>query len=239
MRTLDFARCLALLTLGACQDSAPRTPPSGPTGSGLPADPTAQAPLTGKAATESTPSEEPSSMSSSNPVPGAPMGLATFGAGCFWCVEAVLEQLEGVTDVRSGYMGGSERPTYKQVSSGTTRHAEVVQVDFDPSRISYETLLAWFWKLHDPTTLNRQGADVGPQYRSVIFYHDEAQRLAAVASKAAAQADFKDPIVTEISPALEYYPGEDYHQDYYRNNKTQGYCRAVIAPKLKKLELEH
>jgi peptide-methionine (S)-S-oxide reductase len=239
MRTLHIARCLALLTLGACQDNAPRPPAQGSTSGGLPPSGAAQANAGTAETTPTTPSEAASTMPPTSPESNAPLGLATFGAGCFWCVEAVLEQLEGVRDVRSGYMGGSERPTYKQVSSGTTRHAEVVQVDFDPSRISYETLLSWFWKLHDPTTLNRQGADVGPQYRSVIFYHDEAQRLAAIASKAAAQADFKDPIVTEISPALEYYPGEDYHQDYYRNNKNQGYCRAVIAPKLKKLELEH
>jgi peptide-methionine (S)-S-oxide reductase len=165
--------------------------------------------------------------------------LATFGAGCFWCVEAVLEQLDGVLDVRSGYMGGRlERPTYKQVCAGDSGHAEVVQVSFDPARIPYAELLDWFWQLHDPTTLNRQGADVGEQYRSAIFYHSEEQRAEAERSRAAAAADFEDPIVTEITPAEAFYEAEDYHQDYYRGNREQGYCRAVIRPKLKKLGLE-
>lgn len=176
------------------------------------------------------------------PVPpsaSADEAVATFGAGCFWCTEAVLEQLDGVLSVDSGYMGGERpNPTYKQVCSGTTGHAEVVQVRFDPRVISYDALLAWFWKLHDPTTLNQQGADVGTQYRSVIFTHSEAQRVAALASKAAHAGDFADPIVTEITPASEFYPAEEYHQDYYRANKQQGYCRAVIAPKLSKLGLE-
>ena len=170
---------------------------------------------------------------------GAEVEVATFGAGCFWCVEAVLEQLDGVFDVSSGYMGGTvPNPTYKQVCAGTTGHAEVVQVTFDPAVIPYATLLDWFWKLHDPTTLNRQGADVGTQYRSAIFVHSEAQRAAAERSKAAAQPAFDDPIVTEITTASEYYPAEDYHQDYYRLNTSQGYCRAVIAPKLNKLGLD-
>jgi len=165
--------------------------------------------------------------------------LATFGAGCFWCVEAVLEQLDGVESVDSGYMGGDvPEPTYEQVCSGRTGHAEVVQVRFDPERIPYEHLLEWFWKLHDPTTLDRQGNDVGTQYRSVIFYHSEQQRRAAEASKQAQAANFSDPIVTEITAAGPYYSGEDYHQDYYRQNKSQSYCRYVIAPKLDKLGLE-
>ena len=164
--------------------------------------------------------------------------IATFGAGCFWCVEAVLEQLDGVRDVTSGYMGGHvENPTYKAVCTGTTGHAEVVQVTFDPSVISYETLLDWFWRLHDPTTPDRQGADVGTQYRSAIFVHSDAQRATAVRSKAAAQASFADPIVTEISDAGTYYEAEDHHQDYYRLNSSQGYCRVVIATKLPKLAL--
>ncbi|MEM7310995.1 MAG: peptide-methionine (S)-S-oxide reductase MsrA [Planctomycetota bacterium] len=164
---------------------------------------------------------------------------ATLGAGCYWCVEAVLEQLDGVLDVNSGFMGGHvENPTYKQVCSEDTGHVEVVQVTFDPATISYEHLLAWFWRLHDPTTPNRQGNDVGPQYRSAIFYHSEEQREQAEASMKAAQGDFTSPIVTEISAASTYYVAEDYHQDYYRQNKTQGYCRAVIAPKLDKLGLE-
>ena len=166
--------------------------------------------------------------------------IATFGAGCFWCVEAVLEQLDGVQDVSSGYTGGHvDNPTYKQVCGGDTGHAEVVQVTFDPSIVSYEVLLAWFWKLHDPTTLNRQGADVGTQYRSAIFYHSDEQREKAEASKAAAAEDFIEPIVTEITAASTYYSAEEYHQDYYRANKQQGYCRAVIAPKLDKLGLEN
>jgi len=165
--------------------------------------------------------------------------VATFGAGCFWCVEAVLEQMDGVTAVSSGYMGGETlNPTYRDVCSGTTGHAEVVQVTFDPAVISYAQLLDWFWQLHDPTTLNRQGADAGTQYRSAIYFHSEAQRAAAEASKKSAQSGFDDPIVTEITKASTYYVAEDSHQDYYRLNKEQGYCRAVIAPKLKKLDLE-
>jgi peptide-methionine (S)-S-oxide reductase len=167
--------------------------------------------------------------------------IATFGAGCFWCVEAVLEQYDGVLDVTSGYMGGDVAfPTYEQVCRGTTGHAEVVQVTFDPAKISYEKLLDLFWKLHDPTTLNRQGNDVGTQYRSVIFYHSDAQRVAAEASKKAADASgvFSDPIVTEIVEAGPYYKAEDYHQDYYRQNPQQPYCRAIIAPKLEKLGLD-
>ena len=165
--------------------------------------------------------------------------LATFGAGCFWCVEAVLEQLDGVLEVGSGYMGGSlENPTYKAVCSETTGHAEVVQARFDPQKISYETLLEYFWKLHDPTTLNRQGNDVGTRYRSVIFYHSEEQRALAEKSKAAAVSSFSSPIVTEITAASAFYVAEGYHQDYYRLNKSQGYCRFVIAPKLGKLGLE-
>jgi peptide-methionine (S)-S-oxide reductase len=168
--------------------------------------------------------------------------VATLGAGCFWCVEAVFEQIEGVEGVSSGYMGGSvDNPTYKDVCGGDTGHAEVVQVTFDPERVTYEEILDWFWRLHDPTTLNRQGADAGTQYRSAIFYHSDAQRETAERSKAAADASetFDDPIVTEITAASTYYPAEGSHQDYYRQNSEQGYCRMVIRPKLKKLELEY
>ena len=169
----------------------------------------------------------------------AKIETATFGAGCFWCVEAVLQQVDGVVAVRSGYMGGTtKRPTYEQVCSGATGHAEVVQVDFDPARIGYDTLLDWFWRLHDPTTLNRQGNDVGTQYRSAIFFHSPEQRAVAEKSKAAAQQSFSSPIVTEITPASDYFAGEAYHQDYYRQNRTQGYCRVVIRPKLEKLGLQ-
>lgn len=167
--------------------------------------------------------------------------IATFGAGCFWCTEAVLQQVDGVLSVTSGYMGGDlPNPTYPAVCTGQTGHAEVVQVEFDPSVVSYEDLLAWFWRLHDPTTLNRQGADVGTQYRSVIFWHDQAQRQAAERSKAAAEAsgEFHGPIVTEIVQASTFWPAEHYHQDYYELNKRQPYCRAVIAPKLEKLGLD-
>jgi len=166
--------------------------------------------------------------------------MATFGAGCYWCVEAVLEQLDGVFDARSGFMGGHvQDPSYEAVRSGVTGHAEVVQVDFDPSKISYDTLLAWFWKLHDPTTLNKQGGDFGTQYRSAIYYHSEAQKAAAEKSKAAADAsgDFRNPIVTEVTAASDFYEAKQDHQDFYRENKQYGYCRAVITPKMKKLGL--
>jgi peptide-methionine (S)-S-oxide reductase len=167
--------------------------------------------------------------------------IATFGAGCFWCVEAVLQQLGGVLDVTSGYMGGSVvDPTYRQICTGTTGHAEVVQVTFDPAVITYQKLLEYFWKLHDPTTLNRQGHDVGTQYRSAIFYHSQAQRELAEESKRAIDASgtFDGPIVTEITEAGPFYPAEAYHQDYYRANREQAYCRAVIVPKLDKLGLQ-
>ncbi|NBB80577.1 MAG: peptide-methionine (S)-S-oxide reductase MsrA [Verrucomicrobia bacterium] len=165
--------------------------------------------------------------------------VATFGAGCFWCVEAVFQQLDGVRHVESGYMGGDvDNPTYREVCSGTTGHAEVIQIWYDPEVISFETLLDWLWRSHDPTTLNRQGADAGTQYRSAIFYHDETQRTIAEASKDAAQAKFDAPIVTEITEARTFYPAENYHQDYYRENASAPYCQMVIRPKLRKLALE-
>jgi peptide-methionine (S)-S-oxide reductase len=167
------------------------------------------------------------------------LSIATFGAGCFWCVEAVFEQLDGVHAVESGYMGGEVKdPTYQEICSGNSGHAEVTQIHYDPKIVSFETLLDWLWRSHDPTTLNRQGADSGTQYRSAIFYHSEAQREAAEASKAAAQKDFTAPIVTEITAATTYYPAEDYHQDYYRLNPNAPYCQIVIRPKLEKLALE-
>ena len=163
---------------------------------------------------------------------------ASFGAGCFWCVEAVFENLEGVKKVESGYMGGhTETPTYETVCSGTTGHAEIVQITFDPKMIGYKDLLDWLWRSHDPTTLNRQGADRGTQYRSVIFYHSEDQRVIAEASKTDAQKYFDDPIVTEISPASDFFPAENYHQNYYRLNRAAPYCQMVIRPKLEKLGL--
>jgi peptide-methionine (S)-S-oxide reductase len=167
------------------------------------------------------------------------MEQATFGAGCFWCVEAVFERLDGVTSVVAGYAGGTTaNPTYEEVCTGTTGHAEVAQITFDPSKTSYEKLLEAFWKSHDPTTLNRQGADVGTQYRSVIFTHNEQQKRTAETSRAAAQKEFDDPIVTEIQPLKVFYPAENYHQDYYKNNQNAPYCVFVIKPKLKKLKLE-
>ena len=163
--------------------------------------------------------------------------LATFGGGCFWCVEAVFERLPGVLSVTSGYAGGrKENPTYKEVCGGDTGHAEVIQIRFDPDRISYERLLEVFWEAHDPTTLNRLGNDEGTQYRSIVLYHDDAQRAAAEKSKQAAGKRFAQPIVTEIVPLTRFYPAEGYHQDYYRNNASAPYCRAVIRPKLEKLE---
>ena len=167
--------------------------------------------------------------------------LATFGAGCFWCVEAVFQRIDGVSKVVPGYAGGETKsPTYEQVCSGETGHAEVAQITFDPAIVSFERLLEVFWKAHDPTTLDRQGADVGTQYRSVIFHHDEAQKAAAEESKRAADASgaFADPIVTEISPLTEFYPAEEYHRDYFARNPNATYCRFVIKPKLDKLELD-
>jgi len=163
--------------------------------------------------------------------------VATLGGGCFWCIEAVYERLPGVISVTSGYAGGhTVNPTYKDVCGGDTGHAEVTQIVFDPAKISYAKLLEVFWQAHDPTTLNRQGADEGTQYRSVIFYHDEKQKLIAEKSKLAAQADFIRPIVTEIVPLTKFYPAEDYHQGYYDLNGRQPYCQMVITPKLQKLE---
>jgi peptide-methionine (S)-S-oxide reductase len=163
--------------------------------------------------------------------------LATFGGGCFWCVEAVFQQLQGVVSVESGYAGGTVvNPTYKQVCTGTTGHAEVCQIRFDPAKITYDELLEVFWQTHDPTTLNRQGNDVGTQYRSVIFYHNEAQRQTAEQRKQQLDAAgaWPQPIVTAIEPLTSFFKAEAYHQDYYRTNPEQGYCRAVIQPKIEK-----
>lgn len=165
------------------------------------------------------------------------MELATVGGGCFWCTEALFQMLPGVKSVTSGYAGGqTENPTYKEICQGDTGHAEVIQIAFDPRQVSFEKVLETFWIAHDPTTLNRQGADVGTQYRSIILYHSPAQKLAAEQSKAAAQKDFSRPIVTEIVPLSQFYVAEAYHQNYYRSNPEQGYCRAVIQPKVEKFE---
>lgn len=171
----------------------------------------------------------------------SPTHTITLAAGCFWCVEAVLSQLEGVLSVRSGFMGGHmENPTYKDICTKDTGHAEVVQVVFDPAKLSLDEILDWFWRLHDPTTLNRQGGDVGPQYRSQIFAHSEQDLALAKASLAAQETSgaFQDPIVTAVTLAETFYPADAGHDDYYRRNRDQGYCRNVIAPKLKKLNLE-
>jgi len=163
--------------------------------------------------------------------------LATFGGGCFWCIEAIFERLDGVKSVTSGYAGGKkDNPTYKEVCSGTTEHAEVVQIEYDPKKVSYEDLLELFWQAHDPTTLNRQGADVGTQYRSIILYHSDAQKAAAEKSKQAAAASSSEPIVTQIVPLTKFYAAEVSHQDYYRNNPRAPYCSVVIRPKLEKLK---
>ncbi len=168
--------------------------------------------------------------------------VATIGGGCFWCTEAVMERLEGVSDVVSGYMGGHvENPTYEQIGTKTTGHAEVIQITYDPSVISFDELLDVFWQAHDPTTLNQQGADKGPQYRSVIFYHSPEQKSLAMASmkKLNESGIYPDPAVTEITAASKFWVAEEYHQDYYRLNKdTNPYCRVVISPKLKKLGME-
>src|SRR5271169_67499 len=163
--------------------------------------------------------------------------LADFGGGCFWCMEAVFERLPGVISVTSGFAGGTtENPTYQDVCTETTGHAEVTEIEFDPAKISYDKLLEVFWQAHDPTTLNRQGADEGTSYRSIILFRDKKQELLAEKSKLEAQKNFHNPIVTEIVPLKKFYKAEDYHQEYYDNNSNQGYCQVVIAPKLEKLE---
>ncbi|WP_422083429.1 peptide-methionine (S)-S-oxide reductase MsrA [Ulvibacterium sp.] len=169
------------------------------------------------------------------------LGLATVGGGCFWCVEAVFRQIKGVEKVVSGYSGGNApgKPTYREVCSGKTGHAEVVQIHFDKNQISYTDILTIFMTSHDPTTLNRQGADIGTQYRSVIYYHNAEQKAIAEAVIENVAPYFDEPIVTEISPLDIFYEAEEYHQDYYANNSSQGYCSAVITPKLAKLRKMH
>lgn len=184
----------------------------------------------------------PMSANSSSPTPDSikwsgQTEVAVFGSGCFWCTEAVYEHVPGVKRVVSGYTGGHvKNPTYKEVCEGSTGHAECTRIEFDPAVVSYSRLLEIFFESHDPTTLNRQGADEGMQYRSAVFYVNEAQKAAAEAAKLAAQKDFDDPIVTEISPLGTFYEAEDYHQDYFKNNPNAGYCAFVIKPKVKKLQ---
>ena len=165
------------------------------------------------------------------------LAIATFGNGCFWCTEAIFQQLKGVETVLPGYTGGTvKNPSYKEVCTGTTGHAEAIQITYDPSVISYRELLDVFFYTHDPTTLNRQGADVGTQYRSAIFYHNKEQQKDAqtIIAQLTEEGVYADPIVTEISAIDVFYQAEDYHRNYYNNNKNQGYCRAVINPKLDK-----
>jgi peptide-methionine (S)-S-oxide reductase len=217
--------CLALVTTTACTRSSNQ--------------PKAENQTVNEAENDS-PAATPETKAASA-VPASDDGLetVTLGAGCFWCVEAVYQQLEGVESVASGYSGGTvENPTYEDVCTGTTGHAEVCQITFRPDVISFKDLLEVFWKVHDPTTLNRQGNDVGTQYRSVIFYHNENQKAVAeeYAKKLNESGVFSSPIVTEITPLTNFYKAEDYHQNYFRDNPNQGYCRAVVAPKVEKFE---
>jgi len=169
----------------------------------------------------------------------ATLETATFGTGCFWCTEAVFQQLEGVSEVTSGYSGGTvESPTYKQVCTGTTGHAECLKIDYDPSKISFDELLEVFWQVHDPTTLNRQGNDIGTQYRSVVFYHDAIQKskVEKYATALDKSGAFANPIVTKLEPFVKFYPAEDYHQNYFNLNGSESYCQFVIRPKVEKFE---
>jgi len=184
--------------------------------------------------TQSIPSKKGKNMTTS-----AHIDTATFGAGCFWCVEAVFQNLDGVEKVVSGYAGGNvSNPSYKEVCSGTTGHAEVCQIIYNPQKISYEQLLEAFWGTHDPTTLNRQGNDVGTQYRSVIYYHSEMQKSIAKEYKQqlSKSGTWNSPIVTEISAVTKFYPAEDYHQDYFNQNGEQPYCQFVVRPKVEKFK---
>jgi len=188
-----------------------------------------------------TKSHAQQSKKTTNVMDSTELKKATFGAGCFWCVEAVFEEIKGVQSVVAGYAGGHvKNPTYREVSSGKTGHAEVARITFDPSVVTFEQLLEVFWHTHNPTTKNRQGADVGPQYRSVIFYHSDEQKEVAEASlyKTDKSGLWDEPIVTEIEPISNYSKAENYHQNYYENNPNAGYCTVVIAPKLKKFRKE-
>ena len=170
------------------------------------------------------------------------LGTATFGEGCFWCSEAIFSELVGVVKAEPGYSGGSvPSPTYEQVCTDKTGHAEVVQVTFDPAQIAFRDLLEVFFSTHDPTTLNRQGADVGTQYRSVVFFHDAEQKreVEEVIAELTREDVFRDPVVTQVVPFEKFYPAEEYHHDYFRRNPGQGYCQAVIAPKLAKFRAHH
>ncbi len=242
---------VAALLLGACQDRSATPPPTEPADGApateqAPAPPSAsetpQAAKSEEAAPETAPLPETTPMKESHASVAQGKEMITLGGGCFWCTEAVIERLDGVEDVVSGYMGGHvENPTYEQICTKTTGHAEVIQVTFDPAKITLEEILDVFWQAHDPTTLNRQGNDIGPQYRSAIFYHTPQQRNIAIQSmkKLDESKVYEDPAVTEITEASKFWVGEDYHQNYYELNKDSNpYCRAVISPKLKKLGME-
>ncbi len=197
--------------------------------------------LTLSSCAKSQQNNEEMNTSSMDSLTGAALDTATFGAGCFWCVEAVFQDMKGVEKVESGYAGGHvDQPTYKAVCAGTTGHAEVARIWFDPTVISYETLLEILWHAHNPTTIDRQGNDVGSQYRSVIFYHNDTQKEQAEASKAKTDTSglWSNPIVTDILPVPEYFPAENYHQNYLNNNPDQAYCSAVVAPKVRKIRKE-
>jgi peptide-methionine (S)-S-oxide reductase len=189
--------------------------------------------------TQTPPTEAPMPQEPTPNAASLPLETAYLGGGCFWCVEAVLERIDGVVDVESGYMGGNvDNPTYRQVCDGDTGHAEIVKVVFEPQKISFRQLLDWFFLAHDPTTKNRQGNDYGTQYRSAIFYVSDAQKKTADEAKAAANERLSNRVVTEITKASTYWPAEDYHQDYFELNPTQPYCNALIPPKLEKLGLK-
>jgi peptide-methionine (S)-S-oxide reductase len=187
----------------------------------------------------STPLSENNGLNPASSTPLTTMDTATFGTGCFWCTEAIFQQLEGVEKVTSGYSGGTTvNPTYEEVTGKGTGHAECLNIIYDSTKISFDELLEIFWQTHDPTTLNRQGADVGPQYRSVVFYHNEEQRAKTAKYKEALDKSgaFDNPIVTTLEPFTVFYPAEAYHQNYYKNNTSQGYCQFVIRPKVEKFE---
>jgi peptide-methionine (S)-S-oxide reductase len=178
-----------------------------------------------------------SSMNAAETKPSSKLESLVLGGGCFWCTEAAYELLPGVKDVVSGYAGGEEpNPTYEQICAHATGHAEVIKIDYDPAAVTLETLLDYFWQVHNPTQVGGQGNDHGPQYRSIILYANDAQRTAAEKSRAAAAKVFRDPLTTEIVPLTKFWPAEAYHQDYFANNPHAGYCSSVIAPKIKKLE---
>lgn len=184
---------------------------------------------------QSIPVSDMQTVTQASPMPSGKTEIATLGGGCFWCVEAIYQDLKGVSKVESGYSGGHiDKPTYREVCSGLTGHAEVIQVTFDPEVISYRDILRIFFTVHDPTTLNRQGNDKGTQYRSVIYYHSEEQKKIAEEVKVEAKEAWDDPIVTEISAFDKFFKAEDYHQNYYKDNPNEGYCSFIIAPKVKK-----